>query len=84
MSWTPSSWRTFPIKQQPAYQDQDKLKKAEEMLHDYPPLIFAGEARRLKEKLAAAGRGETFCCREETVQKVFLTFVQKILKIFLD
>ena len=27
MSWTPSSWRAFPIKQQPTYQDKELLQK---------------------------------------------------------
>jgi 3-deoxy-7-phosphoheptulonate synthase len=60
MSWTPSSWRTFPIKQQPEYHNKEVLNRVEEELSGRPPLIFAGEARRLKEKLAAAGRGEAF------------------------
>ncbi|MCK5853747.1 MAG: 3-deoxy-7-phosphoheptulonate synthase, partial [Sulfurovaceae bacterium] len=57
MSWTPSSWREFPIKQQPTYPDQKALEEVEATLSEYPPLIFAGEARTLKEKLAKAGRG---------------------------
>jgi len=60
MSWTPSSWRNFPIKQQPTYQDQNLLKTVEEKLSSFPPIIFAAEARRLKSKLARAGRGEAF------------------------
>ncbi|MEA3454943.1 MAG: 3-deoxy-7-phosphoheptulonate synthase, partial [Campylobacterota bacterium] len=38
MSWSPSSWRDFPIKQQPAYQDMELLKKVEAELSSYPPL----------------------------------------------
>ncbi len=60
MNWTPSSWRTFPIKQQPTYNDLEVLKSVEKELSSYPPLIFAGEARTLKEKLAQVGRGEAF------------------------
>jgi 3-deoxy-7-phosphoheptulonate synthase len=26
-NWNPSSWRDFPIKQQPTYNDLEKLKK---------------------------------------------------------
>ena len=59
-NWSPNSWRDFPIKQQPTYPNLDELKAVEQELKSYPPLIFAGEARRLKEKLAAAGRGEAF------------------------
>ena len=80
MSWTPSSWRKFPIKQQPTYQDQELLEKVEEELASYPPLIFAGEARKLKEKLAAAGRGEAFLLQGGDCAESFSDFNAKNIK----
>jgi 3-deoxy-7-phosphoheptulonate synthase len=80
MSWTPSSWREFPIKQQPTYQDQELLKKVEAELSSYPPLIFAGEARRLKAKLAAAGRGEAFLLQGGDCAESFSDFNAKNIK----
>ena len=80
MSWTPRSWRNFPIKQQPTYQDKERLKKAEETLSSFPPLIFAGEARRLKEKLAAAGRGEAFLLQGGDCAESFSDFNAKNIK----
>ena len=59
-NWNPSSWRDFPIKQQPTYQDLEKLKKVEKELSSYPPLIFAGEAQRLKSQLADVSTGKAF------------------------
>ncbi|PLY06496.1 MAG: 3-deoxy-7-phosphoheptulonate synthase class II [Arcobacter sp.] len=59
-NWNPSSWRDFPIKQQPTYTDLDKLKKVESELSSYPPLIFAGEAERLKSQLADVVEGKAF------------------------
>lgn len=59
-AWTPSSWRNFPIKQQPTYPDSEHLKKVEAELHRYPPLVFAGEARNLKAHLAKAVEGKAF------------------------
>jgi len=55
----PSSWRNFPIKQQPEYPDQVHLRQVEERLRALPPLVFAQEIRDLKHHLAqvAAGRG---------------------------
>lgn len=50
-NWTPSSWRNFPIKQQPTYNDVDTLAQVEKELASYPPLIFAGEALNLKNNL---------------------------------
>src|SRR5580692_9623779 len=59
-NWTPDSWRAKPAMQQPAYPDADKLKAAEARLARLPPLVFAGEARRLKKKLARVAKGEAF------------------------
>jgi len=80
MSWTPGSWRNFPIKQQPTYQDQDQLKQVERELHTYPPLIFAGEARSLKKKLAAAGRGEAFLLQGGDCAESFADFNAETIK----
>lgn len=80
MSWTPSSWREFPIKQQPTYEDQEALKKVEDELSSYPPLIFAGEARRLKKLLAAAGRGEAFLLQGGDCAESFSDFSAKTIK----
>ena len=60
MSWTPESWRDYPIKQVPAYDDTDALEKVEGRLAIYPPLVFAGEARNLKAQLAEVCEGRAF------------------------
>ena len=44
----------------PDYTNQDVLNSVEKQLSSYPPLVFAGEARNLKEKLASASKGEAF------------------------
>jgi len=59
-TWTPDSWRAKPISQVPAYPDQAALAEAERQLSTFPPLVFAGEARDLKTRLAAVARGEAF------------------------
>ena len=80
MSWTPSSWREFPIKQQPTYQDLNALKKVEEQLKSFPPLIFAGEAETLKEKLAKVGRGEAFLLQGGDCAESFSDFKSQTIK----
>ena len=61
MSWTPNSWRERPAKHIPEdYPDADHLARVEKQLSSYPPLVFAGEARRLKKRLASVSRGEAF------------------------
>ncbi len=58
--WTPNSWRACPIRQVPAYPDTSKLEAMEAKIGRYPPLVFAGEARRLKAHLALAAEGKAF------------------------
>lgn len=58
--WTPESWRSKPIQQVPAYTDEAALKVVEEQLSGFPPLVFAGEARKLKKALASVAAGEAF------------------------
>jgi len=58
--WSPQSWRDHPIRQAPSYPDTAALGAAEARLKTYPPLVFAGEARRLKAALALAAEGRAF------------------------
>jgi len=58
--WTPESWRGKPIQQVPVYPDAAALAEVEKQLATFPPLVFAGEARRLKKSLARVAAGEAF------------------------
>jgi 3-deoxy-7-phosphoheptulonate synthase len=59
-AWTPDSWRVKPAKQAPTYLDAAKLADVEKRLSTLPPLIFAGETRILKKRLAQVAAGEAF------------------------
>ncbi|WP_371223912.1 class II 3-deoxy-7-phosphoheptulonate synthase [Roseovarius sp. 2305UL8-3] len=59
-NWQKSDWRGKPRVQMPDYTDPEALAQVEARLSNYPPLVFAGEARRLKAQLGAASRGEAF------------------------
>ena len=58
--WQKSDWRAKPRVQMPDYTDAAELAAVEGQLSKYPPLVFAGEARKLKRALGAASRGEAF------------------------
>jgi 3-deoxy-7-phosphoheptulonate synthase len=58
--WTKSDWRAKPRVQMPDYPDAAALAAVEAKLAKYPPLVFAGEARRLKKQLALAAEGKAF------------------------
>ena len=87
-NWTPSSWRHKPIQQVPDYPDLAALAATEERLAKFPPLVFAGEARRLKSALANVAEGKGFLlqggdCAEsfaehgaDTIRDFFRAFLQ--------
>ncbi|UWQ76678.1 class II 3-deoxy-7-phosphoheptulonate synthase [Leisingera sp. M658] len=58
--WQKTDWRNKPRVQMPDYTDAAALNAVEAQLSKFPPLVFAGEARRLKQHIGAAGRGEAF------------------------
>jgi len=59
--WTPASWRSKPAKHLPTdYPDPAELSRVEQSLRKMPPLVFAGEARRLKSLLADVSEGRAF------------------------
>ncbi len=59
-TWTPDSWRGLPIRQVPDYRNLEALQVVEDRLSQFPPLVFAGEARKLKRKLARVAEGKGF------------------------
>ena len=59
-AWSPASWRGLPIEQVPAYPNAEALAAVEQQLAGFPPLVFAGEARKLKAALAKVASGDAF------------------------
>ena len=58
--WNPSSWRSKPVQQVPAFPDAAALSAVEAQLAGFPPLVFAGEARKLKRALGKVANGDAF------------------------
>jgi 3-deoxy-7-phosphoheptulonate synthase len=59
--WTPASWRAKPATHIPSdYPDAAALARAEDVLRGMPPLVFAGEARKLKALLGDVAAGKAF------------------------
>ncbi len=73
-TWTPQSWRDKPIRQVPVYPDSARLAETETTLRRLPPLVFAGEARRLKEELAEAAEGRAFLLQGGDCAESFAEF----------
>ena len=78
--WTPDSWRARPIRQVPAYPDPERLSEMEARLGKYPPLVFAGEARRLKAQLAAVQEGRAIILQGGDCAEAFGDFTANIIR----
>ena len=55
--WSLNSWKNFPAKHLPEYQDKKELELVLGKIKKYPPLVFAGESRSLKKSLAQVVEG---------------------------
>jgi len=78
--WTKSDWRECPRVQMPDYTDAAALSAAEAQLAKYPPLVFAGEARRLRRHLAAASEGRAFLLQGGDCAESFAEFNADIIR----
>ena len=72
--WTPESWRSKPILQQPSYTDANLLREVEKTLASRPPLVFAGEVRVLRQQLAEATEGRAFLLQGGDCAESFAEF----------
>jgi len=86
--WSAASWRKFAAAQQPEWPDAEALKKAEVQLSALPPLVFAGEARRLTTQLAEVANGRAFLLQAGDCAESFADFsadsIRDKLKIILQ
>ena len=72
--WSPESWRKRAISQVPEYADAAALANVEQTLSRFPPLVFAGEARRLKEYLGEVAEGNAFLLQGGDCAESFAEF----------
>jgi len=88
MQWSRDSWRNLPIKQQPTYPNLDELKAVEAELMTFPPLVFAGEIRKLKSELAKVCNGEAFLLQGGDCAESFANHsadnIRDMFKVFLQ
>ena len=73
-AWSAGSWRDKPVRQMPVYPDPARLAAVEARLRRYPPLVFAGEARRLKASLARVAEGKAFLLQGGDCAESFAEF----------
>ncbi len=73
-AWTPNSWRAYEARQLPNYPDPATLSEVEAELRSYPPLVFAGEARKLRSDLAEVAAGRAFLLQGGDCAESFAEF----------
>ncbi len=73
-NWTPQSWQNADARQLPTYSDQAALDRATGTLNNYPPLVFAGEARNLTADLAKVVEGKAFLLQGGDCAESFAEF----------
>lgn len=87
-NWNPKSWRDKIALQQPIYEDLNALEAIEKKLSKYPPLVFAGEARTLKSRLAKVSKGEAFLLQGGDCAESFADFnairIRDLFKVILQ
>ncbi len=86
--WNPATWRAKPIQQDPAYPDPAALAAVEARLATYPPLVFAGEARKLTRVLGNVAAGEAFLLQGGDCAESFLEHradnIRDLFRVFLQ
>jgi 3-deoxy-7-phosphoheptulonate synthase len=86
--WSPSSWRAFSAAHQPEWPDEASLEAVSARLKAFPPLVFAGEARELRDGLGEVAAGRAFLLQAGDCAESFHEFsavaIREKLKILLQ
>ena len=73
-NWKINSWRKYPVKHIPEYPDKKELDQVLSKLKTFPPLVFAGETRHLKQQLAEVVDGKAFLLQGGDCAESFAEF----------
>ena len=72
--WKLNSWRNYPVKHIPKYKDEKELNMVLGKIRKFPPLVFAGETRHLKEQLSNVVDGKAFLLQGGDCAESFAEF----------
>ena len=73
-NWTPQGWTGFEGRHLPSYPDQGALDAVIKRLGNFPPLVFAGEARNLTAALGEVAQGRGFLLQGGDCAESFAEF----------
>ena len=87
-SWSPDSWRSKPIVQVPDYSDKAALAEVEAKIASFPPLVFAGEADKLKRRWPRCRRARLSCLQggdcAESFSEHSANHIRELFRVFLQ
>jgi len=73
-NWKPNSWRKYPVKHVPSYESEKELNQVLSKIKSFPPLVFAGETRHLKDQLSQVVDGKAFLLQGGDCAESFAEF----------
>ncbi len=86
--WSKDSWESFPAMQQVDWPEPKQYQDILKQITDLPPLVFAGEIRKLRDMLSDATKGNAFLlqggdcaeefyeCRAPTIRETMKVILQ--------
>ncbi|MCP4754390.1 MAG: 3-deoxy-7-phosphoheptulonate synthase class II [Proteobacteria bacterium] len=86
--WSKDSWKAFPAMQQVDWPEKGAYNGILDQIVALPPLVFAGEIRKLRKHLAEASQGKAFLlqggdCAEEFIECTAPT-IRETMKVILQ
>ncbi len=86
--WSKGSWRNYPVKQQPEWEDEDKHSAVLAKLEKLPSLVFSGETRKLLQALGNINNRKNFLLQVGNCAESFSDCngpkIHNFLRIFLQ
>lgn len=86
--WTLESWKSKNALQLPQYPDPEELESVVDLLETFPPLVFAGETRKLEERLGEAALGKAFLLQggdcAESFKEFNANYIRDTLRVLLQ
>src|ERR1700704_2613052 len=79
-AWSPSSWRTYPALHHPEWPDPEVAEAVRSRLRSLPPLVFAGEARQLRDALGEVAAGRAFVLQAGDCAESFHDFSAPLIR----
>jgi len=87
-TWSTNSWKKKHAKHLPVYENESKLKEVLKEISKFPPLVFAGETRTLKQLLGDVSEGKAFLFQggdcAESFEEFFPDNIRDLFKVILQ